>query len=168
MAKQEMPNLIETWMEQQQKLWQSWMQNVQQASGGSSPAQPWTQGLSHWQEAVDQTLETQKKAIRAWADQVAMVEGAPEEMKRWASDGVNVVDQWTDAQHKMWQQWFELMGHTGGGGEEQATRLMAGWEQMATQMQELQRQWTGVLSGMAGAAKPKPKGGGKSGGTKTT
>ena len=167
MAQQDMHNLMQNWMEQQQKMWHDWLQIMQQAAGGGSAAQPWTQGLGRWQEAVEQTLDTQKQAIRAWADQVAGVEGAPEEMKRWASEGVKVMDQWTDAQHKMWQQWFELMGRSGsGGGEDQVKQLTSGWEQMASQMQELQRQWASAFSGMAEVAKP--RGGGKSGGAKTT
>lgn len=80
MAQQDMQNVIQNWMEQQQKFWQEWVQNAQQMAGGGSAVQPWTQGLGHWQEAVEQTLETQKKAIRAWAEQVAGLEGAPEEL----------------------------------------------------------------------------------------
>lgn len=169
MAQQDMQNVIQNWMEQQQKFWQEWAQNVQQMAGGGAAAQPWTQGLGPWQDAVEQTLETQKKAIQAWAEQVAGLEGAPEEVKRWASDGVKVLDQWTDAQHKVWQQWFELMGRTGGiGGEDRANQLMSGWEQMATQMQELQRQWAGTFPGMAPPSPAKPRSGRKPGGTKTT
>jgi len=163
----DMQNLINDWMQGQQKLWQEWVQNVQQAGGGG--AQPWMQGLSRWQEAVEKTLDTQKQATRAWADRVAQMEGAPEEMKRWASEGVNLVDQWSDAQHKLWQQWFGLMGKTGPAagmpGEEHVKQIMAGWEQMAGQMQSLQRQWASSLSGLDPSAKSTTA---KSGGAKAS
>ena len=170
MAQQaDMQNLINDWMQGQQKLWQDWVQSVQQAAGGAAGSgPPWTQGLSRWQEAVEKTLETQKQATRAWAEQVAKMEGAPDEMKRWASEGVNLVDQWTDAQHKLWQQWFDLMGKSspaaGMPGEEHVKQLMSGWEQMAGQMQALQRQWASALSGMQPGGQGgggKPRGGAK-------
>lgn len=173
MAQQsDMQNLITDWIQGQQKLWQEWMQNVQQAPGAGSGAQPWTQGLSRWQEAVEQTLETQKQATRAWAEQVAKVEGAPEEMKRWASEGVKLVDQWSDAQRKLWQQWFDLMGKTspasGMPGEEHLRQLMGGWDQMAEQMQTLHRQWLSAFSGLSAQTRAGGKGGGgKSSGGKS-
>jgi hypothetical protein len=142
----DMDGLLESWMESQHKLWDGWMQTVQQVSGGNPMAETWQQGLARWREAVDQTLETQKQATRAWAEQVAGVEGAPEELKRWAQEGVTLVDQWSDAQHGLWKQWFDLMSSAAPAGgaapaAEQMRELMAGWEQASERMQELQRQW---------------------------
>ena len=149
--------LMSSWLEQQQKLWQDWMNTVQQAGGGAGGLQPWTGALQGWKEAVEQTVQTQKEATRAWAEQVNQVEGAPEELKRWATEGVKAMEAWSDAQHKLWEQWFELMNQSGAGrvGTEQTSQLMAGWEQMAAQMQELQQQWTAAFS----AAPPASKGG---------
>jgi hypothetical protein len=148
---QEMQNLVHDWVEGQQKLWQEWMQNVQVPGAG----QPWSGGMERWQQAVEQTLETQKQATRAWADQVAAMEGVPQEMKRWASEGVRLVEQWTDAQHELWQQWFHLMGQAAPGaamGDEPVKQLMAGWDQMAGQMQALQQQWASTFAGMSQGA----------------
>jgi hypothetical protein len=130
----DMDGLLENWMESQHKLWDGWMQTVQQVSGGNPMAETWQQGLARWREAVDQTLETQKQATRAWAEQVSGVEGAPEELKRWAQEGVTLVDQWSDAQHGLWKQWFDLMSSAAPAGgaapaAEQMRELMAGWEQ---------------------------------------
>ena len=146
----DMQGIMQQWMDTQRKLWDEWMQHVQGAAGGSLP---WAQGLTHWKEAVDKTLDTQKQATRAWADKVAQMEGAPEEMKKWASEGVTLVEQWSDAQQGLWDQWFSLMSsaapHAGDmPGSDQMRQVMAGWEQAASQMQELQRQWVAAFSGL--------------------
>jgi hypothetical protein len=151
MAQQgDMQNLVHDWVEGQQKLWQDWMRNVQGAGGG----QPWAGGMERMQQAVEQMLEAQKQATRAWAEQVAAVEGAPEEMKRWAAEGVRLVEQWTEAQHKFWQQWLEVVGGAAPGamGGESVKQLMSGWEQMAGNMQELQRQWASSFAGLTRSA----------------
>ncbi len=158
MAKQpDTTKLMSSWLEQQQKLWQDWMNTVQQAGGGAGGLQPWTGALQGWKEAVEQTLQTQKQATRAWAEQVNHMEGTPEDLERWAAEGVKFMEAWSDAQHKLWELWFELMNRSGAGhtGTEQTSQLMAGWEQMAAQMQALQQQWTAAFS----TAPQSPKGG---------
>jgi hypothetical protein len=158
MAQQDMQNLISDWMKQQQKLWQE----LQQGSRGGDAAQPWDQGLSHWRKAVEQTLETQKKAMLTWADQVTGAEEVPEELKRWAKDGASLIEQWSGAQEEMWRQWFDLMGRSPfGTNDDQVEQFKTGWEQMAAQMQTLQRQWADAFSSAAGSATS--QGGKKSG-----
>ena len=65
------------------------------------------------------------------------------------------MEAWSDAQHKLWGQWFELMNQSGAGrvGTEKTSQLMAEWEQMSTQIQALQRQWTAAFSAIPPAAK---------------
>ena len=81
---------LQEWMEQQQKLWQEWVQRMQGAAGGSGAPASWSQGMDQWQKAVEHTLETQRQALHVWADQVASVDGTPEDMQRWASEGVQM------------------------------------------------------------------------------
>ncbi len=160
MAQQDMQNLIQNWMEQQQKLWQEWVQRMQGATSGAGAMPPWSQGMDQWQQAVEHTLETQRQALHTWADQVASVEGAPEEVRRWASEGVQMIDQWTDAQRALWHHWFELAGSsTAAGGGAQLNPLMPDWQKMASEMQDLQRRWASAFSGMTDA--PGSKRGGR-------
>ena len=152
--KAEMHGLVEGWMESQQKLWDGWVQTVQQMGGGNPMAGAWQQGLERWQEAVERTLDTQRQTIRAWADQVSQVQGAPDELKKWAEDGVALMDQWSDAQQGLWKQWFALMTSASSGSgapaADQMRQLMAGWEQAAGRMQELQRQWAATFGAFGG------------------
>ena len=46
--------LMSSWLEQQQKLWQDWMNTVQQAGGGAGGLQPWTGALQGWKQAVEE------------------------------------------------------------------------------------------------------------------
>lgn len=150
MAKQDMPNLMQEWMQQQQKLWQDYAENLQQAGkAGQVPAA----GLEQWRQAVEQSLETQKAATRAWADQIAAVKGAPDEVRKWADEGVRMLEQWSDAQRSVWQQWFDLMERSVSASANPAQQMMAGWEQMAAQMQSLQQQWARSFAPESG--KPK-------------
>ena len=60
MAQQfDMQNIIQGWMDAQQKLWNEWVQSIQGA-GHAGGSEPWSQGLASWKEAVDKTLDTQK------------------------------------------------------------------------------------------------------------
>ena len=157
MAQQDMQNLMQTWMQQQQKLWTEWAKQAQQVAQGADVARLPVQGLSQWKQAVEQTLDIQKEATRAWAERVAEVEGAPEEVKRWAAEGVQLLEQWSDAQRGVWEQWFTLMDQSGTAAGNPAKQMMAGWEQMAAQMQSFQKQWADAFA-MTG--KKGKKGGG--------
>ncbi len=138
MAKQDSQDLIQNWMQQQQDLWKNWAESMQRYS---APGQDSGGALEQWRQAVAHTLETQKSTMHAWGEQIAEVEGAPDEVKRLAREGVQLLEQWSDTQRGMWQQWFDLMEGAGAAGGDPAKQMMAGWEQMSAQRLELQRQW---------------------------
>ena len=143
--------LVESWTKTQQKIWNDWMETLQKSTGGGSAQQTWQQGLQRWQEAVQQTLDAQDKAMQSWAEQVGKVEGTPPEAKKWTEDGVAMVQQWTAAQRGLWEQWFNMMdkGLQGGmqPGQDQLKQFMAGWEQVNQQMQKMQKTWMAGLGG---------------------
>ena len=153
MAQQaDISGLVESWTSAQQKIWGDWMETLQKSTGGSPMQQTWQQGLQRWQEAVNQTLDAQGKAMQTWAEQVGKADGAPPEAKKWAEDGVNMVQQWTATQRSLWEQWFGMMGKGLEGGmqpgPDQLKQFMAGWEQVTQQMQQLQKNWMAGLGGM--------------------
>ena len=126
------------------------METLQKTTAGGDSQATLHKGLERWQESVDHTIDTQSKAMKAWASQVGSIEGAPPQSKQWADEGTTLVEQWADAQRTLWHQWFGMMGKAmeGGGaqpGADQMKQFMAGWEQVGKQMETLQKSWAANL-----------------------
>ena len=78
-----------------------------------------------------------------------------------------MIDQWTEAQRALWHHWFELVGRsTAAGGGAQLNPLMPDWQKMASEMQDLQRQWASAFGGMTDAAAGSKRGGRSTGSAK--
>ncbi len=148
---EEITALIEHWTRSQQQIWETWMETLGKSATGGAQLPTLHQGMESWQSSVNHTLDTQAEALQAWVSQVGNIEGASPEAKRWAEEGAKMLEQWTAAQRGLWQQWFQMMGKAmeGSGaqpGGDQFKQLMAGWEQVGKQMQDVQRAWAQSLA----------------------
>ena len=162
MAKQDdIGALIESWMQGQQQIWNDWMGAVGKSMGTADASQTWQQGLERWRASMDSTLDAQASAMKSWMEQAGKGAGDSPEARKWATEGEQMVEQWTAAQRRLWEQWFAMMGKLAESAAAQpaADRFkpyLAGWEQVSKQMQSLQQQWAESL---AGAAKPASRAG---------
>jgi len=128
---------LQSWADLQKNLWDRWLENLEQGQG-ASPEALWKNGLEHWKESVQKTLDCQVESLRAWARNLEENESTPAEIRGWARDGVAMVENWVDAERKLWDQWFELMGSARGtaGNPMQVTGEQ--WRQFGEKMLEMQ------------------------------
>lgn len=134
---------FQSWADLQKNIWDRWLENLEQGTA-ASPEALWKNGLEHWKESVDKTLDFQAESLKSWASNLEANEHAPEEVKHWARDGVTMVESWVDAERKLWDQWFELIGSARGtaGNPMQVTGEQ--WRQFGEKMLEMQSNLAGA------------------------
>ena len=144
---QEMSRMMKEWTETQQKLVSDWMETL--SSGQSSAPDLWKQALEHWQNAVRSTLDSQGKGMRDWAAQVKQIEGASDEMKQWADQGVEMFSRWSDGQNQLWDHWFEALRSADptamASGGVPSGDLVKNWQSAAERMILSQQEWLGKM-----------------------
>jgi hypothetical protein len=146
-ASQEMSRMVKEWTETQQKLVSNWMETLR--SGQSSGPDLWMQALEHWQGAVRSTLDSQGKGMRDWAAQVKQIDGASDEMKQWADQGVEMFSRWSDGQNQLWDQWFDTLRSADPaalGGGAPSNDLVKTWQNAAERMLSSQQEWLGKMT----------------------
>jgi len=144
----EMSRMAKEWTETQQKLMSDWMETLR--SGQSTGPDLWMKALEHWQTAVRSTLDTQGKGLRDWATQVKQIDGAPEEMKQWADQGVELFSRWSEGQTQLWDQWFDTLrsadpANLGAGGTS-SSDLAKTWQNAAERMMSNQQEWLNKMT----------------------
>lgn len=145
----EISGLIESWMQGQQKIWNDWMGVVGKGIAPGEVTRTWQQGLERWRESMDGTLDAQAQAMKSWMEQAG--KGGSTD-SAWAAEGTRMVEQWTQAQRGLWDQWFAMMNKVAEGGATrpgtaQLEQYFAGWEQVSAQMRTLQEQWAASVAG---------------------
>jgi len=132
---------MQSWADLQKSIWDRWLENLEQGKD-TTPEALWKNGLEHWKESVEKTLDYQVESLRAWAGGLEDNENTPAEIWGWAREGVAMVESWVDAERKLWDQWFELMGSARGtaGNPMQVTGEQ--WQQFGEKMLEMQSNLT--------------------------
>src|SRR6185437_1659334 len=101
-------NLINTWVQAQQKLLTNWLDTVKRYSGTHSP-DLWTSTVDAWQTSVKQTLDAQEEWMRQWTETLANTQGTPQELQALARQGREQLQRWIDVQRQLWQSWFKIV-----------------------------------------------------------
>ena len=86
-------NLINTWVQAQQKLLTNWLDTVKRYSGTHSP-DLWTSTVDAWQTSVKQTLDAQEEWMRQWTETLANTQGTPQELQALARQGREQLQRW--------------------------------------------------------------------------
>jgi hypothetical protein len=140
--------LIKTWTDAQQKMWDSWLGAMRSQGGGASQvAGAWEKSVEAWRQAVDRALAAQVTWTRMWADQTTTSTHIPEEMAGWSRQVVDVMQRWTETQKSLWERWFEMLKNTSPSTlastwANEAQKVSQAWEEAAKQSLEAQQEWT--------------------------
>ena len=148
---------MQAWADMQKQIWDRWLESLGQGKGVSASAM-WANGLEHWKESVDRTLDYQKQSLETWAKSLEDNENTPPEMKQWAREGVSMVEGWVDAERKLWDQWFDLMSGSTGEPKDPMQVSAEQWRQFGERMLQMQSEFASAWTGAA-------KGAGRSGGS---
>lgn len=172
----EWPNQVtefqRSWVEQQQKMMSDWLESLQNAGGGASPAN-WRKAADMMEKQVNSALDTQKDSLMAIAANMENVEGAPDAFSQGVQQLEQGIDLWAEVQHRLWKVWFDMLRATSPVPQTPGEAVLESWQDMVRKSMSIQEQWLSSWTGPEGAsggastrkpAKPsKSTGGSKSG-----
>jgi hypothetical protein len=138
-------DMFKTWTDTQKKMWDSWLETVQQASAPMQGAQVWQKTIETWEETVNNVLAAQTKWSETWANSFDP-EGTPEEMAQWFKQAQEMAKQWNETQQSLWQNWFGLIKQADvtkmtGGWEEEGQKAFKNWQDSMQKVMDAQMDW---------------------------
>ena len=105
-------SLMTTWADAQQKVLAGWLDLVQ---GTEEPSRKmvWNETVKAWQSAVQETLDAQARWLRDWTGRVQVTSGSPTDLRKNVQQAQVLLLRWTEAQQRLWQDWFHLVQQLG-------------------------------------------------------
>lgn len=144
------------WVEQQQKLMTDWLESMKSAGGGAS-APDWRQAADVMEQQVNSALDAQKRSLRAVAEKMETVEGAPKELNQAVKQLEDGIERWTEIQQEMWQVWFDMLRNASPKPQSPGEAALKSWEDMAKRTMSIQEQWLSSWTGAGAAAADEPQ-----------
>lgn len=135
-----------SWVQQQQKLMTDWLESMKSAGGGAS-APDWRQAADVMEQQVNSALDAQKRSLRAVAEKMESVEGAPNELNQAVKQLEDGIERWAEVQQEMWQVWFDMLREASPKPQSPGETMMKSWEDMAKRTMSIQQQWLSSLTG---------------------
>jgi hypothetical protein len=137
--------MMQTWTDAQTKMWAAFSESV--TGFGKSPSRRmWEQAIARGEELVKNTLAAQNDWLKAWAKNLAEMEGMPEQAGKSLDQFKEMVQRWTGTQEKLWGAWFGFLKKldptesvTGWG--ETAQNPFEFWQETAKQAMDAQTAW---------------------------
>ncbi len=118
--------MIHTWTEAQKRMRDTWMEAIQNL-GGPQSTEMWARATTAWEETVKRTLEAQAQWARMWVESFTSTPNAPKEITELAHQGQEIMKQWTEAQQRLWEGWFEMVRNF------DASKLATTWDKQGAQ-----------------------------------
>jgi hypothetical protein len=139
--------MLKTWSETQKKLWDNWLETVQQGASKSQGTEIWQATINTWEETVKSMLEAQNEWVQTWARSFDTAKlDLPKELKEWADQAQDMMKQWSEAQQQLWQSWFEMIkqvnpARMSGDWGTESQKMYQTWQESALKMMEAQKEW---------------------------
>ncbi len=149
-----MEEMIRSWTDMQQRMWEAWLQTVRgmQMPTGMAGREDWQRqyqrNLEAWEQAVREALDAQVAWTQKWAEQAGGDQAASEGMQEAIKQTQEMMKAWTEAQSKLWNAWFDSVKNMdpstmSGQWDAEGQQVLKAWQD-ATQraqeaMQELSR-----------------------------
>jgi hypothetical protein len=139
--------MMNAWTETQKKMWDNWLETVQQGADQSQAAEIWQKTVDTWEKTVKNSLDAQAEWTKAWAESLGTKVDVPEEMTAWANQAQEMAKRWGDTQQQLWQGWFDLvkkadpakMAEAWG---EEGQKAFQTWQESARKVMDAQMKWT--------------------------
>ena len=136
--------MLKSWTESQQKMWDSWMKMMTPTGAQSSMSDLWTQSVEAWEAAIKNAAGTQAEWMKMWLESLEDMPNVPDEVIKMAEQAVEMNRQWVANQEKLWEGWFTAAKNMNPGGfagswEEESVKAMHAWQDSATKMMEANR-----------------------------
>lgn len=145
-------DMFKNWTETQKKLWDNWLEMMEQGGSKSQAAEIWQKTIDTWEETVNSMLTAQNEWMASWAKGFDTTKAdLPKELKAWAEEAQAMMNRWSEAQQQLWQGWFEMVKQAnptkmGGSWEEESQKMYQTWQESAQKIMEAQKEWVGMWS----------------------
>ena len=148
-------SLLKSWAESQQKLLTEWLDTLRNY-GGAPTMELWKTTVDAWQNAVKETLDAQTEWTHQWIEVLTNAKGTPEELQGLVRQGREQLQQWTEAERDLWQNWFKIVREINfkpqsGERQQASNNLVQLWQDSAYKMIDAQagfvRRWTTGVTG---------------------
>lgn len=156
-----------TWVEQQQKMMNDWLESMRGAGSDASPAS-WRKAADVMEKQVNSALDTQKDSLMAIAENMENLEGAPDAYAQAVNQLEQGIELWAEVQHRLWKVWFDMLRATSPVPQTPGEAMLESWQDMVRKSMTIQEQWlsnwTNAAGGTGGTSRKK---GSKSSGSAT-
>ena len=95
--------MLKSWTESQQKMWDSWMKMMTPTGAQSSMSDLWTQSVEAWEAAIKNAAGTQTEWMKMWLESLEDMPNVPDEVIKMAEQAVEMNRQWVANQEKLWE-----------------------------------------------------------------
>ena len=72
--------MLKSWTESQQKMWDSWMKMMTPTGAQSSMSDLWTQSVEAWEAAIKNAAGTQTEWMKMWLESLEDMPNVPDEV----------------------------------------------------------------------------------------
>ncbi|HZJ02076.1 MAG TPA: hypothetical protein VFE20_00100 [Thermoleophilia bacterium] len=166
--------IMQSWADTQQKLWDSWFEAAGQTGQGEAFAgRDW---FAQWQNATRKSLETWEELARqtmesqmGWAgnEQFSkMMESDSEEARKlhetWMDQTSTILTSFSEAQKKVWEAWIETATSMAGSEtkstewfktwQDMANESLGSWDDLIKRSMDSQKEWTRRWGSSAGSS----------------
>lgn len=147
-------DMLKTWTNSQQAMWDSWLKTMQGFGTSSSTADTWEKSIETWKESVKRALDAQTAWTQFWADSIASSPGATKQSTDWSKQLLDMTKRWTETQSQLWDSWFETIKKTDPSNmsqnwnTEEMQKIVQTWQEAAQRAMEAQMEWTRMWASM--------------------
>ena len=129
----------------QQTLLTQWIETMRSLGSGQGTTM-WNETIQAWERSVQQSLDAQTTWVRSWTESLANANGIPQEMRDQVRAGQEALQQWTDAQRQLWQNWFGVIQNLNpslepGTGAQAGQNIAQLWQETMSRLVETQTEW---------------------------
>ena len=139
-------DMMKTWTDTQKKMWDNWLETIDQDSAQNQAAEVWQKTVETWEKTVKNTLQAQNEWTQAWVESLGTKADIPEEVTEWANQAQEMAKHWGETQQQMWQGWFDLVkkadsAKMAGAWGEEGQKAFQVWQESAKKAMDAQMEW---------------------------
>lgn len=152
--KKQSEEMFKVWTESQQKMWNSWLETVQQNPAQAPMTDMWKKTVETWEEMAKNVFSAQTEWARMWTENLSGMAGLPKEVVEWAQQAQEMTRRWSEAQQQLWQDWFEIVKKVDpakmpANWDGESQKMFQSWQESTQKIMEAQAEWTRMWQNQA-------------------
>lgn len=135
-------DMLKSWTDTQQKMWDSWLQGLQGADK-SANGDAWLKMIEIWQRSATDMFAAQTELAQIWLESLKNVEPNSGNAADWAKQVEEMFKQTCELQHQLWDSYFAALKSADpsklpGPWEQETKQLFQSWQEAARNAMDTQ------------------------------